>query len=98
MELFHRTVSMKQVENITNFVRTNMLEEDDVEARIGNLIHHFDDLKKAHDAVLRAKDQIALLTPITEGASQHAALSRTRSLPASNGTSSTRGSRTRNCS
>ncbi|GAA1763537.1 ATP-binding protein [Pseudarthrobacter sulfonivorans] len=76
MELFHRTVSMKQVENITSFVRTNMLEEDDVEARIGNLIHHFDDLKKAHDAVLRAKDQIALLTPITEGAAQHAALSR----------------------
>ncbi|MEO5321434.1 ATP-binding protein [Arthrobacter sp. CC3] len=75
MELFHRTVSMKQVENITSFVRTNMLEEDDVQARIGNLIHHFDDLKKAHDAVLRAKDQVALLTPITEGAAQHASLS-----------------------
>ena len=75
MELFHRTVSMKQVENITNFVRTNMLEEDDVQARIGNLIHHFDDLKKAHDAVLRAKDQIALLTPITQSAAQHAGLS-----------------------
>jgi len=74
MELFHRTVSMKQVENITGFVRTNMLEEDDVQARIGNLIHHFDDLKKAHDAVLRAKDQITLLTPITEGAAQHASL------------------------
>ena len=76
MELFHRTVSMKQVENITSFVRTNMLEEDDVEARISNLIHHFDDLKKAHDAVLRAKDQIGLLTPIREGSAQHAALSR----------------------
>ncbi|WP_083266461.1 ATP-binding protein [Arthrobacter sp. U41] len=74
MELFHRTVSMKQVENITSFVRTNMLEEDDVEARIGNLIHHFDDLKKAHDAVLRAKDQIGLLTPIREGSAQHARL------------------------
>ena len=70
MELFHRTVSMKQVENITSFVRTNMLEEDDVGARIGNLIHHFDDLKKAHDAVLRAKDQIALLTPIQDGAAR----------------------------
>ena len=75
MELFHRTVSMKQVENITSFVRTNMLEEDDVATRIGNLIHHFDDLKRAHEAVLRAKDQIALLTPITEGAAQHAKLS-----------------------
>jgi uncharacterized protein YPO0396 len=67
---------MKQVENITSFVRTNMLEEDNVGERIGNLIHHFDDLKKAHDAVLRAKDQIALLTPIKEGAAQHAKLSR----------------------
>lgn len=74
MELFHRTVSMKQVENITSFVRTNMLDEDDVESRIGNLIHHFDDLKKAHGAVLRAKDQIALLTPIREGAAKHAEL------------------------
>lgn len=74
MELFHRTVSMKQVENITSFVRGNMLEEDDVATRITNLIHHFDDLKKAHDAVLRAKDQIALLTPIKEGAALHAAL------------------------
>ncbi len=74
MELFHRTVSMKQVENITSFVRGNMLEEDDVAARITNLIHHFDDLKKAHDAVLRAKDQIALLTPIKDGAALHAGL------------------------
>jgi len=74
MELFHRTVSMKQVENITSFVRSNMLEEDDVATRISNLIHHFDDLKKAHDAVLRAKDQIALLTPIREGAALHAGL------------------------
>lgn len=74
MELFHRTVSMKQVENITSFVRTNMLEEDDVATRITNLIHHFDDLKNAHDAVLRAKDQIALLSPIKEGAALHAGL------------------------
>ncbi|WP_458113493.1 hypothetical protein M1D88_05095 [Arthrobacter sp. R1-13] len=74
MELFHRTVSMKQVENITSFVRGNMLEDDDVASRITNLIHHFDDLKKAHDAVLRAKDQVALLTPIKEGAALHAGL------------------------
>jgi uncharacterized protein YPO0396 len=75
MELFHRTVSMKQVENITSFVRTNMLEDDDVGERIAKLISHFDDLKKAHDAVLRAKDQITLLTPIKSGADQHAKLS-----------------------
>lgn len=71
MELFHRTVSMKQVENITHFVRTNMLEDDDAQARIGKLIGHFDDLKKAHEAVVRAKDQIHLLKPICEGAAGH---------------------------
>ncbi|WP_026551583.1 ATP-binding protein [Arthrobacter sp. H20] len=75
MELFHRTVSMKQVENITSFVRTNMLEEDDAATRIGTLIHHFDDLKKAHDAVVRAKDQITLLEPIRDGSALHARLS-----------------------
>lgn len=75
MDLFHRTVSMKQVENITHFVRTNMLEDDDVKSRIDNLIHHFDDLKKAHEAVLRAKDQIGLLKPINDGAAVHERLS-----------------------
>ncbi|AIY01979.1 hypothetical protein ART_2380 [Arthrobacter sp. PAMC 25486] len=74
MDLFHRTVSMKQVENITHFVRTNMLEEDDVETRIKNLLHHFDDLKKAHNAVLRAKDQIRMLEPVRDNAARHAAL------------------------
>lgn len=75
MDLFHRTVSMKQVENITHFVRTNMLEDDDVKSRIDNLIHHFDDLKNAHEAVLRAKDQIGLLKPIRDGAAVHQQLS-----------------------
>ncbi|WP_125614373.1 ATP-binding protein [Specibacter cremeus] len=74
MDLFHRTVSMKQVENITHFVRTNMLEEDDVATRIKNLLHHFDDLKQAHDAVLRAKDQIRMLEPIRDNAARHHAL------------------------
>lgn len=74
MDLFHRTVSMKQVENITHFVRTNMLEEDDVDTRIKNLLHHFDDLKKAHDAVLRAKDQIRMLEPVRDNAARHQTL------------------------
>ncbi|MGP9781955.1 ATP-dependent exonuclease SbcCD, C subunit-like protein [Arthrobacter sp. MYb224] len=75
MELFHRTVSMKQVENITSFVRTNMLDDDDVAGRLKNLILHFDDLKKAHDAVRRAKDQIDMLVPIREHAQRHRQLS-----------------------
>ncbi len=75
MDLFHRTVSMKQVENITGFVRTNMLDDDDVAGRLKNLILHFDDLKKAHDAVRRAKDQIQMLTPVLEHSHRHRELS-----------------------
>ncbi len=64
MELFHQTVSMKSVGNLTEFVRNHMLEPFDVAPRITALIAHFDDLNRAHEAVLKAKRQIALLTPL----------------------------------
>src|SRR2546430_8164946 len=38
LELFHQTVSMKSVGNLTDFVRTHMLEPFDVESRIQALI------------------------------------------------------------
>jgi len=64
LELFHQTVSMKTVGNLTDFVRQHMLEALPVEDRITALIAHFDDLVRAHDAVLRAKAQIERLEPI----------------------------------
>ena len=45
LELFHQTVSMKSVGNLTDFVRSHMLEPFDVEPRIAALIAHFDDLQ-----------------------------------------------------
>ena len=64
LDLFHQTVSMKSVGNLTDFVRGHMLEPFDVAPRIAALIDHFDDLDRAHAAVLKAKRQIALLTPL----------------------------------
>src|SRR5204863_4762422 len=64
LELFHQTVSMKSVGNLTDFVRTHMLEPFGVESRVHHLLVHFDDLNRAHEAVLRAKQQIAQLTPL----------------------------------
>jgi uncharacterized protein YPO0396 len=75
LELFHQTVSMKSVGNLTDFVRQHMLEPFDVEARIAALIHHFDDLTRAHEAVLRAKQQVELLRPLAEDCHSHAAIS-----------------------
>ncbi|GMU52628.1 MAG: hypothetical protein AMXMBFR33_17740 [Candidatus Xenobia bacterium] len=64
LELFHQTVSMKSVGNLTDFVRQHMLEEFEVEARIGDLIAHFDNLNRAHEAVLRARAQVEKLAPL----------------------------------
>lgn len=66
MDLFHQTVSMKAVDNLNDFVRAHMLEHFDTKARIESLVEHFDNLTKAHDAVLRARAQLELLTPLVE--------------------------------
>ncbi|MFA7566180.1 MAG: ATP-binding protein [Alkalispirochaeta sp.] len=62
--LFHQTVSMKSVGNLTLFVREHMLEPSDVAGRIEALINHFEDLYRAHEAVVTAKKQIARLGTI----------------------------------
>jgi uncharacterized protein YPO0396 len=74
LELFHQTVSMKSVGNLTDFVRTHMLEPFDSGQRIEALIRHFDDLDRAHQAVLKAKRQVELLAPLVDDGRRHAAL------------------------
>ncbi len=74
LELFHQTVSMKSVGNLTDFVRSHMLEPFDVAPRITALISHFDDLNRAHEAVLKAKRQVELLTPLVADCDRHAAV------------------------
>lgn len=71
LELFHQTVSMKSVGNLTDFVRSHMLEAFDVAPRIAALIGHFDDLNRAHRAVLAAKRQLELLTPLIADCARH---------------------------
>ena len=74
LDLFHQTVSMKAVGNLTDFVRQHMLEPFDVEPRIAALVAHFQDLHRAHEAVLKAKDQIERLRPLAEDCKQFEAL------------------------
>ncbi|MFS8972984.1 ATP-binding protein [Cupriavidus necator] len=74
LELFHQTVSMKSVGNLTDFVRSHMLEPFDVAPRIVALLGHFDDLDRAHEAVLKAKRQEAILTPLVADCERHAEL------------------------
>src|ERR671925_1909570 len=46
LELFLQTVSMKSVGDLTDFVRSHMLEPFPVEERINYMIAHFDDLTR----------------------------------------------------
>lgn len=75
LDLFHQTVSMKSVGDLTDFVRDHMLEPFPVEERVRALARHFQDLNRAHEAVVKAKDQVARLGPIVADCDRHAALS-----------------------
>lgn len=74
LELFHQTVSMKSVGNLTDFVRSHMLEPFEVAPRIAALIGHFDDLNRAHEAVCKAKRQVELLSPLVTDCERHSSL------------------------
>lgn len=74
LELFHQTVSMKSVGNLTDFVRSHMLEPFDVAPRVAALINHFDDLNRAHEAVVKAKRQVEQLSPLVADCERHSAL------------------------
>lgn len=66
LDLFQQTISMKKVEALTEFVRVNMLQIPHTEQEVEKLKNHFQDLNSAHEAVLKAKRQIELLSPVVE--------------------------------
>ncbi|GIJ40443.1 ATP-binding protein [Micromonospora andamanensis] len=66
MDLFHQTVSMKAVGDLNDFVRNHMLEPFDAADWIRRLVAHFDDLTRAHEAVVKAREQLAELHPLLD--------------------------------
>lgn len=71
LELFHQTVSMKSVGNLNTFVRDHMLEPSDATDRVRDIVSHFEDLTKAHDAVKRAREQLEALAPVVATAAKY---------------------------
>lgn len=65
---------MKVVGNLTTFVREQMLEEFEVGSRIQSLIAHYEDLHRAHAAVLKARAQVEALTPLVAEGERYAGL------------------------
>ncbi|WP_320122978.1 SbcC/MukB-like Walker B domain-containing protein [uncultured Sphaerochaeta sp.] len=66
LDLFHQTVSLKTVGNLTNFVQAHMLEPFDAQSHIDRLINHYEDLNQAHESIVKAKKQIQTLTPLID--------------------------------
>jgi len=71
LDLFHQTVSMKSVGNLTRFIRLHMLDKTNVEDRIRDIRTNFDNLNLAHGAVIKAKEQIQSLTPIFDNGKKY---------------------------
>lgn len=70
LSLFNQVVGVKVLEDLDEFIRTNMLEEQDAEAEFIQLKESFLTLMDAKTNIEKAKEQIKQLTPINEIANQ----------------------------
>lgn len=71
LSLFCHTMSMKQVPNLTNFIRDFMLDVGNTPAVVDEVIEGFDSLSEAHEAVAKAQKKIELLKPVDEEATKY---------------------------
>lgn len=69
LSLFNQVVGVKVLEDLDEFIRTNMLEEQDAEAEFIQLKESFLTLMDAKTNIEKAKEQIKQLKPINEIAS-----------------------------
>lgn len=66
LSLFNQVVGVKVLDDLDDFIRTNMLEEQDAETEFIQLKESFLTLMDAKTNIEKAKEQIAQLSPINE--------------------------------
>lgn len=64
LALFAQTVSMKQVGNLTDFVRSHMLDAPNIGRVIDTMLSHYGDLTRAHDLVVDVRKQLEVLDEV----------------------------------
>ena len=64
MSLFNQTVGMKILGDLDEFIRVNMLEDNDPEAQFTKLMESYQTLLDSYRALEKAKTQLELLQPI----------------------------------
>lgn len=70
LTLFNQVVGVKVLEDLDEFIRTNMLEEWNAEAEFLQLKESFNTLMEAKINIEKVKDQLKFLAPINEHASK----------------------------
>ncbi len=63
-DLFNQIVSLKEIGGLNVFVRERMLEKTNPQARIAQLRANFENLTRAHDAIVLAQKQLDILEPL----------------------------------
>lgn len=67
MRLFAKTVSMKTVESITQFVRDYMLDpSENIDRMVDDMILSFDSLERAYQEMIDTRRKIEILRPVSE--------------------------------
>lgn len=72
LALFAQTVGIKVLGNLNDFIRANMLEENDAEAAFSGLRELYNNLLSAHKAIEKAREQANLLQPIVDNSKVYA--------------------------
>ncbi len=71
LDLFNQTVSIKEIGGLNDFVRNHMLEKADMQTKIRELQESYENLTVSHEAILKARKQLASLEPLTEDAKRY---------------------------
>ncbi len=66
LTLFSQTAGIKEMDNLNEFIRNHMLEENNVEDLFQKLISNFQNLDNSHRAIIKAGLQLERLDPIVE--------------------------------
>lgn len=65
MEVFNQTVAVKDIQRLNDFIRDHMLERHDWDSKVERLLGHFSQLSEAHDSLVRVRQQLDLLDPVS---------------------------------
>lgn len=71
LDLFNETVAVKDIPSLNRFVRDHMLDRGNPERKVDALRDQYRELSDAHAAIQRADQQLKILKPLVDAASEY---------------------------